>query len=291
MKIEGTYWRSLTEPVGVRFVTTWPRWTERLRRAEELAKKNDAGGVALVTFRGDRRAKANVETCSGLVYDFDDVASFDTLVSSWCHAAFVHTTFSSTPEAPRARAYLPTKRPITGAEYARLWPALADVIEKTGQPVDRAASDASRLSFLPSTPVGKLSTYRHATIDKPFLDVDDLLARVPAAVPPPPPAMMVGTGRASASVIERARAYLAKCEIAISGQGGSAVTFNVCQKLTRGFELDTSTAFELLLSSGWNAACQPPWSVIDLARKVNESARAGRMPVGTLRDAQRRRAG
>ena len=147
---------------------------------------------------------------------------------------------------------------------------------------------------MPAVPPGKSRLYFARRIDGPPVNVEAVLANTPeepAHLPSSAPPPMVGTGTASASVIERARAYLAACPVAIAGQGGHNTAFTVAQRLTRGFGLDTSTAFELLLSSGWNAACQPPWSVIDLARKVNESARAGRMAIGQLRDAQRRRTG
>ncbi len=98
-------------------------------------------------------------------------------------------------------------------------------------------------------------------------------------VPPPQPVAR------TSDLIDRARAYVAACPPAISGSGGHTHTFSIAQKLVRGFGLDEATAFSLLVP--WNRTCQPPWSTADLARKVKEAARAGRMPYGELADRPR----
>jgi hypothetical protein len=86
----------------------------------------------------------------------------------------------------------------------------------------------------------------------------------------------------SAPIIERARAYVQACPPAISGSGGHNATFVLAQKLVRGFALSESEAFALMIP--WNRGCKPPWSARELARKVSEASRAGRMPVGALAD-------
>lgn len=85
----------------------------------------------------------------------------------------------------------------------------------------------------------------------------------------------------STPLIERVRRYLAKCDPAISGSGGHNATFVVAQKLVRGFELDTATAYALMREE-YNPRCKPSWSERDLRRKVEEAARFGRMPLGSL---------
>jgi hypothetical protein len=87
--------------------------------------------------------------------------------------------------------------------------------------------------------------------------------------------------RATMSIIERARAYLAKCPPAISGSGGHAHTFLIAQKLVRGFELDDDTALSLL--SEWNRGCQPPWSKWELRHKVRQAVTRGAQPVGGMK--------
>jgi hypothetical protein len=105
---------------------------------------------------------------------------------------------------------------------------------------------------------------------------DEAPTALPAPAAPPPP-----------DRIERARAYLAKCAPAISGQGGHSTTFLVAQRLVRGFSLDEQSALDLLLE--WNQTCQPPWAVRDLRRKVQQAARRGTMQPGQLLNAQRNR--
>lgn len=85
----------------------------------------------------------------------------------------------------------------------------------------------------------------------------------------------------SAPILERARAYLAKCDAAISGSYGHDTTFIVAQKLVRGFELDVETAYALMAAE-YNPRCKPPWSERELRRKVDQAARAGHMQSGYL---------
>jgi hypothetical protein len=89
----------------------------------------------------------------------------------------------------------------------------------------------------------------------------------------------------SASDVERARRYLAKCEPAISGSGGHNHTFVIASKIVRGFALGEADAYALL--ADWNQTCVPPWSERDLRRKIREALRAGQLPDGFLRDARR----
>ncbi len=111
-------------------------------------------------------------------------------------------------------------------------------------------------------------------------------ARAPDPAPAPMPR---GPVPDSSSRVDRARAYLAACPPATSGSGGHAHTFSIAQKLTRGFGLDETTAFALMVT--WNRTCQPPWSAPALARKVREAARVGRMPVGALLEQSSERRG
>jgi putative DNA primase/helicase len=75
-----------------------------------------------------------------------------------------------------------------------------------------------------------------------------------------------------ADALSRASAYLAKCDPAISGQGGHDQTFKVACALLHGFHLDDETAYSLLLND-YNPRCVPLWTEKELRHKV-ESARA-----------------
>jgi hypothetical protein len=103
---------------------------------------------------------------------------------------------------------------------------------------------------------------------------------VPAAPVRPPPIRDLSSAR-----IERARRYVAATPPAISGSGGHTHTFLLAQRLVRGFGLDETTAYALM--SVWNRTCEPPWSPKELAHKVKEAARAGRMDPGAMIEERR----
>lgn len=88
----------------------------------------------------------------------------------------------------------------------------------------------------------------------------------PAAVAPPPRPN-------EPTVVERARAYLARVPGAVSGQNGHARTLLAAEHMVRGFELDDGTAMMLLRE--WNATCDPPWSERELRHKVQEARARG----------------
>jgi hypothetical protein len=75
-----------------------------------------------------------------------------------------------------------------------------------------------------------------------------------------------------AEVLERARRYIAKCPVAVSGQGGHDATFHVAAVLVWGFALGETEA--LMLLREWNQSCLPPWSESELAHKVRSAGSA-----------------
>jgi hypothetical protein len=109
--------------------------------------------------------------------------------------------------------------------------------------------------------------------------------KTPRPVPPPEPSRI---DVAYDARLERARKYATRLDPAISGQGGHARTFVVCQKIVRGFDLRPDDA--LLVLQEWNESCDPPWSRAELQRKVCEASEHGRMARGALLSAGRRAA-
>jgi hypothetical protein len=71
------------------------------------------------------------------------------------------------------------------------------------------------------------------------------------------------------SILERARKYLAKMPVAVSGQGGHNSTYHATCTLVLGFGLDRGDALTLLRE--WNENCQPPWSERELEHKVDSA--------------------
>ena len=74
--------------------------------------------------------------------------------------------------------------------------------------------------------------------------------------------------------------YLASAPIAIEGQGGSDVFWRVCLRLVRGFELPPVDAARLIVESGYNDRCVPPWSAKEIAKKVDDVYLRSRVPAG-----------
>lgn len=75
------------------------------------------------------------------------------------------------------------------------------------------------------------------------------------------------------SPLDRARAYLAKCPPAVSGQAGHDTAFATVSAVVNGFDLNETDALDVL--SDWNASCQPPWSEKELLHKVRDAANKG----------------
>lgn len=75
--------------------------------------------------------------------------------------------------------------------------------------------------------------------------------------------------RSDSAVVERARLYLAKVPVSVSGQGGHNAAFHAACLLAIDFGLSENDTLGLLRE--WNQGCQPPWSERELAHKVSEA--------------------
>lgn len=86
----------------------------------------------------------------------------------------------------------------------------------------------------------------------------------------------------AATALKRARAWIAKAESAVSGQGGHDKTFYTAVKLVS-FGLNRDEVFELL--SSWNQSCQPPWSDGELWHKIDDAIASNPEPIKDRRAA------
>ena len=80
--------------------------------------------------------------------------------------------------------------------------------------------------------------------------------------------------------IDRARAYLARCEPAIEGKGGNNWTFATAA-LVRDYGLSEETCLEVL--GDWNRRCVPPWPDAELAQIVSNTYRYASRAAGAER--------
>lgn len=72
----------------------------------------------------------------------------------------------------------------------------------------------------------------------------------------------------------RAIAYLADAPVAVEGQSGDALTFQIACKL-KDFGVCETDAVTLMLGD-WNAACQPPWTEEELTAKIANAYKYGK---------------
>ena len=93
-------------------------------------------------------------------------------------------------------------------------------------------------------------------------------------------------GLANASLIDRARAYVAKMPEAIAGSGGSAATFAVAKALVHDFGLPSRDG--LLIMQEYNTRCRPHWTEAELQHKLDDAAVCSRAkrPKGVLSQQQ-----
>jgi hypothetical protein len=69
--------------------------------------------------------------------------------------------------------------------------------------------------------------------------------------------------------IQRAKLYVGKEPVAISGQQGHDRAWHVANVLVNGFSLSVEEAYEAI--GDWNAACLPPWSERELRHKLQDA--------------------
>jgi hypothetical protein len=126
--------------------------------------------------------------------------------------------------------------------------------------------------------VGDFSAARLATLPKAFYQQPKAAAVNPApSVVSARPLPMLGAADAAA----RARAYLATCDAAISGQGGHNATLHAAHAVVVGFALDDATALQLL-ESEYNPRCVPPWTQKELMHKIESARQNPQRPLGYL---------
>jgi len=89
------------------------------------------------------------------------------------------------------------------------------------------------------------------------------------------------------TLIERASSYLSECSPAVQGQGGHSALMWAASAMAVGFDLDDSTALNLLWHE-YNPRCIPPWDSTnnkdreDFERKVSEARKKPIKPRGWL---------
>lgn len=281
-----TLFRSVREPQGQRVATSWAKftgwsWDPLLRR-----DKYDAPLFSLARFANDYRRQAGVQMAVGVVLDLDHGNVAPEHISKAFRGIrfFAYSTHSSRPEARRWRIVAPSRDEIRPCEYA---PVARGLMHSSGLPkevFDSSCAEVERAYFLPAISSPDAEFLAVEGEGEPF-DPVAMAALAPPVERPRPP-LVAKRVRATweqeptgAPVEDRARAFLRTISPAVSGDHGHTVTFLAAAALVRGFSLSEQTAFDLL-SSDFNPRCVPPWSDLELRRKVREAARSSRMDQG-----------
>ena len=154
----------LSEPIAHRgSKESIPAWMPTILRPD------DAGRF--------RRAKASVVAVSCLVLDLDQGEPLDRAAAlADGYTAMMHTSWSHTPEHPKARLVFPFAEPAPVARWEQVWDAAARWAKLGGLTLDPATKDASRLYFLPAYPVGDEARRRAFRAWVRYDDADQLLS-------------------------------------------------------------------------------------------------------------------
>ena len=160
---------------------------------------------SMVTYKtGTTRGKANVESISGVVLDFDNkdiewhpISEIVERLKPQKVAYLHYTTWSHTADHPKWRLIIPFNKPVS----VEAWPDIyVRVLEMLGNPdgIDQAASkDAAHIWFMPYKQLGQPYDIGYRLTDT-FLN-PDALPPVPAAVPVSKEESVVSYEQASSS--------------------------------------------------------------------------------------------
>ena len=187
---------------------TMPELVEALTTVRSVGEKLNAPGwlpVEMVEGSTHRLAR-NVAHVWALVCDIDtDLGDFGALVQSVRgvgYAAIIHTTWSHTPQHPKARVVFPFEWAASAAEWSEVWASGAAWARTWGATVDQSCKDPSRLYFLPAVDAAdyerRSEWFRCEIIDEaPCLSWRWLVAHhlppAPKVIPPAP--ALTGAGQ------------------------------------------------------------------------------------------------
>ena len=118
------------------------------RKLRGAADKQAAPGWSPSTFNGKRKNENVIET-SCICLDFDEGVTLREARNRFrqFHAIF-NTSWSHTPEKHRFRLVLPLTRPVTPAEFKRVWEWASRLC---GGKLDKSCKDPARFWYLPAT--------------------------------------------------------------------------------------------------------------------------------------------
>ena len=272
-----TFFAGLRSPVGEFREVIESRWLERVRAPRTYAAKESVPRFGAFRSHGGRRRDADVIESSAIVMDHDAGATREEVAEA---LGDFDAIAWSTWTPGRWRSLTHTTRPITRAEFPRVWRSHAIDLEARGLVPDYAAKNVSHIYAMPAA----REHYEAIELAGALVDVDAALARIPEERPLE--VVQVERSDDLAHRISRARSYVAAMDGAIAGSGGHAATFKAALALVRGFALPPDVALEILVQE-FNPKCSPAWALFDLRHKIKSASQRARVAPGWLANARR----
>lgn len=173
----------------------------------------------------------------------------------------------------RFRTYTEVSPSETGV---KLWCRGAWPSEGHKKPVPDAAKITDKNPAIEGYDRGRFFTMTGMVLAKGFDAIQDCQPQIdwlrekywPAAVTLAPGV----NWRSEEAVTERARKYLSRMDVSISGQDGHTAAYKAACAMVCGFGLPSDDALGLLRE--WNQGCQPPWSERELQHKVSQAEKS-----------------
>jgi hypothetical protein len=235
--------------------------------------KARAGAWTPARFKGNRKLKANLVHAGALLVDVDEAGDVDRVAAAVArYQAIVHSTYKSTPAAPRCRLVLLLAEPLDADTYERTWRVVTAHLTARGFGVDPSGKDAGHLGFLPCVRPG--AEYRFAVTDGVPID-----GRAVIAVQSPPPSPAPRRPAPRLSDPKRADAYAhaalrrAAEAVATAGEGTRNDTLN---KETYGIARLDGIDDETIEATMLDAALAAGLAELEARRTIASAISAGR---------------
>ena len=152
-KVQSFLWHSIVEMFRRPTITDESVSEYELMSNEQKTEVKDVGGYVAGELKAGRRSKAALVNRCILTVDADHAAEPDPEkylgdLRALSLNFILHSTHSSTPEAPRFRVLVPLSRPVNAAEYRYLVNLICSWMGEEG--IDDTTDQAERLMFWPS---------------------------------------------------------------------------------------------------------------------------------------------
>lgn len=188
------YRRARRPMIGRAFRLPWWNVCTWLSRPSLATHKAQHGAWTPARFAHNHKKKEHLIHADALLVDVDDCGDVDAIADLFApYLGCVHSTFSSTPVAPRCRIVLPLAESVDAPMYEHVWRIVVVYLEALGVRADRSAKDAGRLGFLPCVRAG--DSYRFRPLGGALLDARAIIAAQPPEPPRRPPTVVAADHR------------------------------------------------------------------------------------------------